>query len=158
MKLTHINDKGQAIMVDVSQKEKTKRIAIASGFITMNKEAYVIIKNNCSKKGDVLATSRIAAIMATKKTSSLIPLCHPISLKKATVDFIFDDENHQIQSVVTTCCVGETGVEMEAMTGCSISLLTIYDMLKAIDRSMIISNIVLIKKDGGKSGLFERNL
>lgn len=157
MGLTHLNEKGQAIMVDVSQKEKTKRIAIASGFITMNEKAYNMIKTNSSKKGDVLATARIAGIMATKQTSSLIPLCHPIAITKASVDFIFDDEKNRIKSITTTACVGETGVEMEAITGCTISLLTIYDMLKAVDRSMIISQVMLNEKDGGKSGHYMRS-
>ncbi len=156
MNLTHIDKKGQAIMVDVSQKDKTKRTALASGFITMSKEAYSMIKTHSSKKGDVLSTARVAAIMATKQTSNLIPLCHPINIKNANVEFIFDDDNYKISCVVETSCVGQTGVEMEALTGCSIALLTIYDMLKAVDRSMVISNIELLKKDGGKSGTYER--
>jgi cyclic pyranopterin phosphate synthase len=156
MNLTHIDKNGQAIMVDVSQKDETKRIAQASGFITMSKEAYLMIKTHSAKKGDVLSTARVAAIMATKQTSNLIPLCHPINITKANVEFLFEDENNKINCVVETSCVGQTGVEMEALTGCSIALLTIYDMLKAVDRSMVISNIELLKKDGGKSGTYER--
>lgn len=155
MDLTHINKKGEALMVDVSQKDETKRVAIASGFISMNKESYMMIKNHSAKKGDVLATARIAGIMATKQTSSLIPLCHPLFITKATLDFSFHDDSCSVESIVSVSCVGKTGVEMEALTGVSISLLTIYDMLKAVDRSMIISNVRLQKKDGGKSGHYE---
>lgn len=157
MDLTHLDKNGQAIMVDVSDKEETKRIAIATGIITMSKEAFFTIKENTSKKGDVLSTARIAGIMGSKQTSSLIPLCHPISLTKAKVNFEFNDENHSIKSIVETVCTGKTGVEMEALCACSISLLTIYDMVKAIDRSMIIKDIKLEEKNGGKSGHFKRS-
>jgi len=156
MQLTHLDNNGQAIMVDVSNKKETQRIAIASGIITMSKEAFFTIKDNTSKKGDVLSTARIAGIMGSKQTSSLIPLCHPISITKAKVNFEFDAVNYSIKSTVETVCTGKTGVEMEALCACSISLLTIYDMVKAIDRSMIIKDIKLEEKNGGKSGHYKR--
>lgn len=156
MELTHINKDGNAIMVDVSKKDETVRTACASGLIKMSKESYMLIKNGAAKKGDVIATARIAGIMATKQTSSLIPLCHPLFITNAKVDFSFNDEDNSIESIVKTKCVGKTGIEMEALTGCSISLLTIYDMLKAVDRSMVIYDIKLLSKDGGKSGHYER--
>ncbi len=156
MQLTHLDDNGQAIMVDVSNKKETQRIAIASGIITMSKEAFFTIKDNTSKKGDVLSTARIAGIMGSKQTSSLIPLCHPISITKAKVNFELDAVNYSIKSIVETVCTGKTGVEMEALCACSISLLTIYDMVKAIDRSMIIKDIKLEEKNGGKSGHYKR--
>lgn len=155
MELTHINKEGEALMVDVSHKDETKRIAIASGSISMNKESYMMIKNQSAKKGDVLAIARVAGIMAAKQTSSLIPLCHPLYITKASVDFSFNDEKYIVESIVSISCVGKTGIEMEALTGASVSLLTIYDMLKAVDRTMVISNIKVIKKDGGKSGYYE---
>ncbi|MBK5201954.1 MAG: cyclic pyranopterin monophosphate synthase MoaC [Spirochaetaceae bacterium] len=155
MELTHINKKGEALMVDVSKKEETKRIAIATGSISMNKESYIMIKNQSAKKGDVLAIARVAGIMAAKQTSSLIPLCHPLYITKANVDFSFNDEKYIVESIVSIACVGKTGIEMEALTGATVSLLTIYDMLKAVDRTMVISNIKLLKKDGGKSGYYE---
>lgn len=158
MELTHINKNGDAIMVDVSQKDETLRTASASGCIQMNKTSYQMIKDGSAKKGDVIATARIAGIMATKQTSSLIPLCHPLFITKAEVEFTFNDATNSITSTVTTRCVGKTGIEMEALTGCSISLLTIYDMLKAIDRSMTITDLKLISKDGGKTGHYERGI
>ncbi len=157
MQLTHLDNNGQAIMVDVSNKEETRRIAIATGIITMSKEAFLTIKDNTSKKGDVLSTARIAGIMGSKQTSSLIPLCHPISITKTKVNFEFDDVNYSIKAITETACTGKTGVEMEALCACSISLLTIYDMVKAIDRSMIIKDIKLEEKMGGKSGHFKRS-
>ncbi len=156
MQFTHLDKHGNAIMVDVSDKEKSKRIAIASGTIKMNEKAFLAIKNNTTKKGDVIMTARIAAIMGAKKTSDIIPLCHPLSISKVSVDFSFIEEQNKIKSKVYTTCVGKTGVEMEALTACSISLLTIYDMIKAIDKSPIISDIKLELKDGGKTGLYER--
>jgi cyclic pyranopterin phosphate synthase len=156
MKLTHINKNGDAIMVDVSHKDETVRTARASGSIKMSSASYLMIKEGTAKKGDVIATARITGIMATKQTSSLIPLCHPLFITKAEVEFIFNDDQNSVTSIVTTKCVGKTGIEMEALTGCSISLLTIYDMLKAVDRSMIITDVKLLSKDGGKSGHYER--
>ena len=143
-------------MVNVGEKDDTKRIAIAKGSIIVSKEVYLAIKNGTSKKGDVLGISRIAGIMATKKTSDLIPLCHTINITKATIDFELIDDTNEVQVVCKVECIGKTGVEMEALVGVNISLLTIYDMCKAIDKSMTIKDVYLEKKSGGKSGLYER--
>ena len=156
MKLTHFNQAGEAIMVDVSNKEITSRIAVAEGSIKVNKEVFATIKNNTAKKGDVLAISRLAGIMAAKKTSDIIPLCHPLFITKATVDFELDEENLTIKAIAQTKVTGKTGVEMEALHAVSVTLLTIYDMCKALDRSMEISNIHLVHKEGGKSGIYDR--
>ena len=156
MKLTHFNQAGEAIMVDVSDKEITSRIAVAEGSIKVNKEVFATIKNNTAKKGDVLAISRLAGIMAAKKTSDIIPLCHPLFITKATVDFELDEENLTIKAITQTKVTGKTGVEMEALHAVSATLLTIYDMCKALDRSMEISNIHLVHKEGGKSGIYDR--
>lgn len=150
---THINEKGQAQMVDVSEKIDTERLAIAYGEIHMNKEVAEAIKNQAIKKGEVLQVARIAGIMAAKKTADLIPLCHSLVLTKCEVEF-----HWQKQEILTVRClaktVGPTGVEMEALTGVNVALLTIYDMCKALDRTMNITNIHLLEKDGGKSGHF----
>ncbi len=151
-KLNHFDEAGNAIMVDVTQKDVTERIAIASGQITMNQETYETVKEGRAKKGDVLAVARVAGIMATKKTSDLIPMCHPLMLTKASVDFEFQDETCTILAVCTTKLSGRTGVEMEALTGVTTTLLTIYDMCKAMDRGMKIQNVHLLEKSGGKSG------
>ena len=143
-------------MVDVSNKEITSRIAVAEGSIKVNKEVFATIKNNTAKKGDVLAISRLAGIMAAKKTSDIIPLCHPLFITKATVDFELDEENLTIKAIAQTKVTGKTGVEMEALHAVSVTLLTIYDMCKALDRSMEISNIHLVHKEGGKSGIYDR--
>ncbi len=149
--LTHFNQSGQAHMVDVGNKADTKRIAIARGTISMKPATLNVIQQGDAKKGDVLGIARIAAIQASKKTADLIPLCHPIALTKVNVEFTIDDETH-ISCIVTTETIGKTGVEMEALSAVSVGLLTIYDMCKAIDRGMTISNIQLIEKHGGKSG------
>jgi cyclic pyranopterin phosphate synthase len=149
---THFNSDGNAIMVDVHEKEDTYRIAKAGGTICVNKEVYDAINQHSAKKGDVLGIARIAGIMAAKKNSDLIPLCHNIPLSKCTVDFNMDPEGMRIYAVCTASCVGKTGVEMEALTGVSVALLTIYDMCKAMDRGMTITDIHLLEKDGGKSG------
>ncbi len=155
-KLTHFDEKGQAHMVDVAEKQITKRIAIAHGLITMSPDAFNQLVSGTSKKGDVLGIARISAIQATKQTSHLIPLCHPLGLTHVSVDFVIDSEHSSVEIVVKTETEGKTGVEMEALTGVSVGLLTIYDMLKAVDKSMVIENISLLEKQGGKSGHFIR--
>lgn len=154
--LTHFDEAGNAIMVDVTDKNITERIAIASGTISMNQETFDVVKTGTSKKGDVLGVARVAGIMAAKKTWELIPMCHPLMLTKCSLDFELDHETSKIKAIATTKLAGKTGVEMEALTAVSTALLTIYDMCKAMDRSMEMSDIHLEKKDGGKSGLFER--
>ena len=152
---THFNQNGEAIMVDVSQKDITMRIAIAEGSIKVNQEVFRSIKEQTNKKGDVLAVARIAGIMAAKKTSDMIPLCHPLFITKVTIDFELDEENYMIKAIATTKVNGKTGVEMEALHAVSVTLLTIYDMCKAIDKSMEISDIRLLHKEGGKSGVYD---
>lgn len=152
---THFNQDGEAIMVDVSQKDITMRIAIAEGSIKVNQEVFRSIKEQTNKKGDVLAVARIAGIMATKKTSDMIPLCHPLFITKVTIDFELDEENYMIKAIATTKVNGKTGVEMEALHAVSVTLLTIYDMCKAIDKSMEIADIRLLHKEGGKSGVYD---
>lgn len=148
--LTHLDDDGAARMVDVGGKQVTRRIAVASGRITMSADALAAIKDGLVKKGDVLATARIAGIMAAKRTGELIPLCHPLGLDSVSIDFAFEDEAIQVTS--TAAISAKTGVEMEAITATSVALLTIYDMAKAIDKGMVIGNVRVIAKDGGKSG------
>lgn len=152
---THFNQDGEAIMVDVSQKDITMRIAIAEGSIKVNQEVFRSIKKQTNKKGDVLAVARIAGIMAAKKTSDMIPLCHPLFITKVMIDFELDEENYMIKAIATTKVNGKTGVEMEALHAVSVTLLTIYDMCKAIDKSMEISDIRLLHKEGGKSGVYD---
>ena len=149
---THFDNSGQAHMVDVGDKAHTKRIAIASGEITMQTSTLALIKSGDSKKGDVLGIARIAAIQGSKRTSDLIPLCHPIGLTKVAVTFEIDDKNTSVICTATTETTGQTGVEMEALTAVSVGLLTIYDMCKAVDRGMTIGSIKLLEKHGGKSG------
>lgn len=149
-KLTHIDGTGAAHMVDVGGKADTVREAHAEGWIAMKLELLEAIKANMMKKGDVLATARIAGIMAAKKTSDLIPLCHPLALTKVAVDFTFLDDGIKVSSMARL--TGKTGVEMEALTACSIALLTIYDMSKAMQKDMVIRDIRLLSKSGGKSG------
>lgn len=153
---THFNGQGEAIMVDVSEKQDTVREATASGRIRMSEECYTKVKAGDMKKGDVLGVARIAGIMGTKKTSELIPLCHILNLSKVEVDFIYHDETCEIEARCTAKTTGKTGVEMEALTGVNIILLTIYDMCKAVDKGMEMSQIHLLRKSGGKSGLWER--
>lgn len=152
---THFNQDGEAIMVDVSQKDITMRIAIAEGSIKVNQEVFRSIKKQTNKKGDVLAVARIAGIMAAKKTSDMIPLCHPLFITKVTIDFELDEDNYMIKAIATIKVNGKTGVEMEALHAVSVTLLTIYDMCKAIDKSMEISDIRLLHKEGGKSGVYD---
>ena len=149
-KLTHLDDSGAAQMVDISAKADTIREAVAEGRISMTAAAIAAIRDGTAKKGDVLATARIAGIMAAKKTSELIPLCHPLLLSKVTIDFAIETETVKVTSLVRL--TGQTGVEMEAITAVSVALLTIYDMAKAIDKSMEISGVRLLSKAGGKSG------
>jgi cyclic pyranopterin monophosphate synthase len=151
-KLTHFDHQGQAHMVDVGDKANTRRIAIASGHISMLASTLSLIQSGNTKKGDVLGIARIAAIQASKKTADLIPLCHPIGLSKVAVDFNINEKANSISCTVTTETTGQTGVEMEALSAVSVGLLTIYDMCKAVDRGMTISDIKLLEKQGGKSG------
>lgn len=153
-KLTHFDAKGQAIMVDVTHKEETSRTAVAKGRIRVSPETLQAITEGTAKKGDVLGVARVAGIMAVKRTSELIPMCHPLMLGKCSVDFRLDREQCEVEAICTASLKGQTGVEMEALTGVSVALLTIYDMCKAIDKRMEITGIHLAKKIGGKSGLF----
>ena len=150
--LTHFDASGQAHMVDVGSKPATKRIALASGMISMLPATLKLIQQGDAKKGDVLGVARIAAIQASKKTSDLIPLCHPIALTKVSITFEIDETATAITCTAQCDTTGQTGVEMEALTAVSVGLLTIYDMCKAVDRGMTISNIKLLEKHGGKSG------
>jgi cyclic pyranopterin phosphate synthase len=149
-KLTHLDEHGQARMVDVGGKAETRRVAIASGRIRMSAPALAAIREGDAPKGDVLAAARIAGIMAAKRTAELIPLCHPLVLDAVTLDFAFEDG--AVRATATASLSGRTGVEMEAMTATSIALLTIYDMVKALDKGMIVEDVRLIEKRGGKSG------
>jgi cyclic pyranopterin monophosphate synthase len=151
-KLTHFDNQGQAHMVDVGEKANTRRIAIARGKISMLASTLALIQSGTAKKGDVLGIARIAAIQASKKTADLIPLCHPISLTKVSISFDIDEKETSVLCTATTETTGQTGVEMEALTAVSVGLLTIYDMCKAVDRGMTISDIKLLEKKGGKSG------
>ena len=154
MDFTHFDEKGNARMVDISEKEITHRIAVAEGTIAVSREVMDAIKGRKVKKGDVLTVAQVGGIMGTKKTSELIPMCHPLSLTNATLDFEVDEEACEIKAMCTAKTDGKTGVEMEALTGVSTALLTIYDMCKAIDKRMVIKNIHLVEKSGGKSGEF----
>lgn len=154
-KLTHFDAAGQAHMVDIAEKQPTKRQAVATGSIQMSAEAFQLLGHNASKKGDVLGIARIAAIQGAKQTSNLIPLCHPLPLTHVSVEFNTDEANSCLHLQVTAETVGKTGVEMEALNAVSIGLLTVYDMLKAVDKGMCIQSIHLLKKEGGKSGLWQ---
>ena len=156
-KLNHFDQHGNAVMVDVTDKNVTEREAIATGKIFVCDETYERTINGNMAKGDVLAVARVAGIMATKKTSELIPMCHPLMLTKAKVDFEFNEEEKSISATCLVKLSGKTGVEMEALTGVNVALLTIYDMCKAIDKGMVISDVHLVKKSGGKSGDFYFN-
>ncbi len=152
MEYTHFDQNGNAVMVDVSEKAVTKRVAVAKGSIRMSKECFDKIKNQDMKKGDVLGVARIAGIMGAKKTSELIPLCHLLNLTSVTIDFKLQKENNSITVFCEAKTTGKTGVEMEALTGVQIALLTIYDMCKAVDKTMEMYGICLCSKSGGKSG------
>lgn len=153
--LTHLDDSGAAAMVDVAGKDATVREAIAEGRIAMSGEALAAIRDGAAAKGDVIAVARVAGIMAAKRTSELIPLCHPLALTKIAVDFTFEDD--AIRATATARLTGRTGVEMEALTAVSVALLTIYDMAKAVDKTMEIGAVRLISKTGGKSGDWARS-
>ena len=157
-KLTHINQKGDAQLVDISDKAVTRRKAIAEGSIQLNKQTLKLIQDNLIKKGDVLNTARIAGIQAAKKTWELIPLCHTINLSKIDINFSIDKKNNVITCQSSCECFAKTGLEMEALSAVSIALLTIYDMVKAVDRTMVISNIHLVEKSGGRSGVYKREV
>ncbi|NMF96289.1 cyclic pyranopterin monophosphate synthase MoaC [Aromatoleum toluolicum] len=150
--LTHFDAQGQAHMVDVGSKSETRRVAVARGSISMKPETFAMVKSGSAKKGDVLGIARIAAIQGSKRTSDLIPLCHPIPLTRVAVEFELDEANSRIDCNVTAETVGRTGVEMEALTAVNVALLTIYDMCKAVDRGMRMDGIQLMEKLGGKSG------
>ena len=156
-KFTHFDDDGKAVMVDITEKNVTERTAVATGEIVMNKETLEAVKRGNIKKGDVLGVARIAAIMAAKQTQSLIPMCHNILLTNAKIEFSFDDEENKILIKSTVKTTGKTGVEMEALTMVSIAGLTIYDMCKSMDKSMVIGVIRLVEKHGGKSGDWIKN-
>ena len=151
-KFTHFDDDGKAVMVDITEKNVTERTAVATGEIVMNKETLEAVKKGNIKKGDVLGTARIAAIMAAKQTQSLIPMCHNILLTNAKIEFSFDDDGNKIFIKSTVKTTGKTGVEMEALTMVAIAGLTIYDMCKSMDKFMVIGEITLVEKHGGKSG------
>jgi len=154
MNLSHIDKDGNARMVDVSQKKVSKRVAIAEGYVHMKRETISMIKTGTAKKGNVLTTAKIAGIMAAKKTSELIPLCHNIDLDHVDVNFEIGEDRVKITSTVT--CSAKTGAEMEALTAVSVAALTIYDMCKAVDRAIVIKDICLLEKRGGKSGVWKR--
>jgi cyclic pyranopterin phosphate synthase len=154
--LTHIDENGNAKMVNISKKAITQRLAVASGSITMQEETLSLVKFQSHKKGDVLTVAKIAAIQAAKNTSTLIPMCHPIALTSIEIEFKIHEKNLLIECIATTQCSGQTGVEMEALTAVSVGLLTIFDMCKAADKGMILTNVSLLKKSGGDSGLWEK--
>jgi cyclic pyranopterin phosphate synthase len=153
-RLTHLDAEGNAHMVDVSEKHVTSRSATARASVAMKPETLALVLSGKAKKGDVIATARIAGIMAAKKTSDLIPLCHPLAVTKVTVAFTPDEPSATIDVEATVKVDGKTGVEMEALTACAVACLTLYDMLKAADRAMKITNLRLVEKTGGKSGHF----
>ena len=153
-RLTHLDATGNAHMVDVSDKHVTSRSATAKAQVLMLPETLALILGGTAKKGDVLATARIAGIMAAKKTHELIPLCHPLLITKVSVDFVADEKTSSIEVSATVRVEGKTGVEMEALTACSVAALTLYDMCKAVDRGMKITDLRLTEKSGGKSGTF----
>ncbi|MRZ80140.1 cyclic pyranopterin monophosphate synthase MoaC [Paeniclostridium sordellii] len=155
MEFTHFNEYGKAKMVDVSEKNKTKRVAIAKGSIKMNPKTIEMIKNNQMKKGDVLSVAQIGGITGAKKTWDIIPMCHNIFLTGSDIKFNILEDEIEVEATVST--VGKTGVEMEALTAASVAMLTIYDMCKAVDKEMVIGNIRVMKKIGGKSGEYIRN-
>ena len=154
MEFTHFDDNGNAYMVDVSGKEVTHRIAVAEGTIAVSREVMDAIKGRKVKKGDVLTVAQVAGIMGTKRTSELIPMCHPLALTNAAVTFEVDSEACEIKAICRAVTDGKTGVEMEALTGVTTALLTIYDMCKAIDKRMVVRDVHLVEKSGGKSGEF----
>ncbi len=155
---THFDDSGNAVMVDVGAKQESARVALASGIVSMSSAAYALLKSGSIKKGDVLGVARIAGIMAAKKVDSLIPLTHPLMITKTNIDFTLHDDRCAVEIFAEVGITGKTGVEMEALTAVSIAALTIYDMCKAVDKSMVIGDIKLLRKSGGKSGSFSREI
>lgn len=153
----HFDADGNAVMVDVGAKQQTERSATASGKVSMSRDAYDLVRSGSIAKGDVLGVARVAGIMAAKKVDSLIPMTHPLMITKSSVDFIFHDEDCSIEVHATVGITGKTGVEMEALTAVSVTALTIYDMCKAVDKSITIGDIRLLHKSGGKSGEYVRN-
>jgi len=153
---SHLDDNGDARMVDISGKDVTARMAVASGKISMSPECFTMLLGGTIPKGDVLSTARIAGIMAAKKTSDLIPMCHTLLLEKVKIVFEPDEESYELVARCEVRLTGKTGAEMEALTGVSVALLTVYDMCKAVDKNMVISDICLQEKDGGKTGHYER--
>ena len=151
---THFNNAGRAMMVDIGSKDETQRTAVAAGALRVSAETFALIKSGGMKKGDVLGTAQIAGIMAAKRTWELIPMCHQVALTKVDIAFELEEETRRVLICATASCKGMTGVEMEALTGVQVTLLTIYDMCKAIDKHMVMSEIHLIEKTGGKSGDF----
>jgi cyclic pyranopterin phosphate synthase len=154
-RLTHLDDKGQANMVDVGDKPVSTRMAKARGRVTMKRETFIMILEGNAKKGDVISVARLAGIMAAKRTHELIPLCHPLALTKVSVDLVPDSATASIFVTATAKVSGQTGVEMEALTAVSVACLTIYDMVKAVDRGVSITDIRLLEKSGGKSGHYK---
>ena len=154
-KLTHFDERGAARMVDVAAKEETHRVAVAGGSIRMRPETLALVRSGTAKKGDVLGVARIAAIQAAKRTAELIPLCHPVPLTSVAVEFSIDDAAAAIECRATVECTARTGVEMEALTAVQVALLTIYDMCKAVDRGMVMQDVRLLEKRGGKSGTYK---
>ena len=153
-KLTHFDERGAARMVDVAAKPETHRVAVAKGAIRMRPETLAIVRSGTAKKGDVLGVSRIAAIQAAKRTSELIPLCHPVPLTSVEIEFAMDEAGARVECTATVECTARTGVEMEALTAVQVALLTIYDMCKAVDRGMVMESTRLVEKRGGKSGTY----
>ncbi len=156
MELTHFNEEGRARMVDVSEKAVTLREATAGAVVRLNPETFALVRDGKMKKGDVLAVAQVAGIMAAKKNSELIPMCHPIALTGVDISFALDEASSTIALSATVRCKGETGVEMEALTAASVAALTIYDMCKAVQRDIEIDRVRLLKKSGGKSGTYIR--
>jgi cyclic pyranopterin monophosphate synthase len=158
MKLTHFDKEGKARMIDVTGKAATERIAVACGSVLMKPETIRLISQGKVEKGDVLGVARVAGIMAAKKTHDLIPMCHPLNISSVSIDFDIDTKRNRVEIKTTVKLMGKTGVEMEALTAASVAALTIYDMCKAVDKEMIISEIMLLEKRGGKSGVFRRKI
>lgn len=154
-KFTHLDDEGNAVMVDVSDKQATQRTATAKGTVTMEPETMALIQAGGVKKGDVLSVAQLAGIMGAKRTPDLIPLCHPLELTSVTVDLVCDPGRNAVDITATCKLKGQTGVEMEALTAVAVAALTVYDMCKAVDRGMKITDVRLVQKAGGKSGAFE---
>lgn len=157
IKLSHVDEHGQANMVDISNKQASHRIARAEGFVSANSEVIEQIQQNNIAKGDVFSVARIAGIQASKNCANLIPLCHPLMLSKIQIDFEIDQPNNRIRIECTCKLVGSTGVEMEALTGVSVAALTLFDMCKAVDPGMVIGSICVLEKEGGKSGVYRRS-